>query len=300
MIVFREGLEAVLILAAITASMVGANLPRRREVFLGAAVSFVAAIGTWFAVEALLDVASPLGPKLEAITGFIAIVILLLVLNWFVHKVYWSDWLGRHHRQRRRVLAKSGRAASIGLVALGFTAVYREGFEVVLFEQNLKLQEGSSAVLEGIAIGLVLTAIVGALTFWLHHKLPYRKMLILTGALVAAVLVVMIGGTALSFAELGWIPQTATPFDVPEWMGSGSRSIPTGKRSARRFSRSRSSSGLTTRPSTSRTCARGSSAGSRRPFAPPRRRRSRKAPSYRRSGPAAGRRSRQRRIRGAP
>ena len=220
MIVFREGLEAVLILAAITASMVGANLPRRREVFLGAAVSFVAAIGTWFAVEALLDVASPLGPKLEAITGFIAIVILLLVLNWFVHKVYWSDWLGRHHRQRRRVLAKSGRAASIGLVALGFTAVYREGFEVVLFEQNLKLQEGSSAVLEGIAIGLVLTAIVGALTFWLHHKLPYRKMLILTGALVAAVLVVMIGGTALSFAELGWIPQTATPFDVPEWMGS--------------------------------------------------------------------------------
>ena len=220
MIVFREGLEAVLILAAITASMVGANLPRRREVFLGAAVSFVAAIGTWFAVEALLDVASPLGPKLEAITGFIAIVILLLVLNWFVHKVYWSDWLGRHHRQRRKVMAKSGLAASIGLVALGFTAVYREGFEVVLFEQNLKLQEGSSAVLEGIAIGLVLTAIVGALTFWLHHKLPYRKMLILTGVLVAAVLVVMIGGTALSFAELGWIPQTPTPFDVPVWMGS--------------------------------------------------------------------------------
>lgn len=220
MIVFREGLEAVLILAAITASMVGANRPRRREVFLGAAASFLAAIATWFVVEAALDVASPLGPKLEAITGFIAIVILLLVLNWFVHKVYWSDWIGRHHRQRSKVLEKTGLAASLGLVALGFTAVYREGFEVVLFEQNLKLQEGSSAVLEGIAIGLVLTAVVGVFTFWLHQKLPYRKMLILTGVLVAAVLVVMIGGTALSFAELGWIPQTPTPFDIPEWMGS--------------------------------------------------------------------------------
>ena len=75
-------------------------------------------------------------------------------------------------------------------------------------------------MLEGIGIGLALTAIVGAFTFWLHHKLPYRRMLIMTGVLVAAVLVVMIGGTALSFAELGWIPQTPTPFDVPEWMGS--------------------------------------------------------------------------------
>src|SRR4051794_27797649 len=220
MIVFREGLEAVLILAAITASMLGANRPKRRLVFIGAAASFLATIATWFIVEAVLDAASSLGPKLEAITGFIAIVVLLLVLNWFVHKVYWSDWIGRHHRQRGRVLSKSGYAALIGLVALGFTAVYREGFEVVLFEQNLKLQNGSAAVLEGVGIGLALTAVVGVLTFWLHHKLPYRKMLVLTGVLVAVVLMVMIGGTALSFAELGWIPQTPTPFSVPEWMGS--------------------------------------------------------------------------------
>ena len=103
---------------------------------------------------------------------------------------------------------------------LGFTAVYREGFEVVLFEQNLKLQQGNSAVLEGVAIGLACTAVVGVITFWLHHKLPYRKMLIMTGVLVALVLMVMIGGTALSFAELGWIPQTPTPFSVPTWMGS--------------------------------------------------------------------------------
>ena len=220
MIVFREGLEAVLILAAITASMIGANKHHRREVFIGAGASFLAAIATWFVVGAVLDVASPLGPKLEAITGFIAIVVLLLVLNWFVHKVYWSDWIGRHHRQRSKVLEKTGLGATVGLVLLGFTAVYREGFEVVLFEQNLKLQNGSSAVLEGIAMGLALTAVVGVLTFWLHHKLPYKRMLILTGVLVAVVLVVMIGGTALSFAELGWIPQTPTPFDVPEWMGS--------------------------------------------------------------------------------
>jgi high-affinity iron transporter len=146
--------------------------------------------------------------------------VLLLVLNWFVHKVYWSEWIARHHRRRRTLLAKAGIGATVGLVALGFTSVFREGLEVVLFLQNLELQNGSGTVLEGVGIGLVLTAAVGVITFWLHHKLPYRRMLILTGALVGTVLVVMIGGTALTFGDLGWIPKTPTPFSIPEWMGS--------------------------------------------------------------------------------
>src|SRR3954454_1456637 len=220
MIVFREGLEAVLIFAAITASFRGTNRARRRPVVLGAACAFVAAVAPWFVVQAVLDAASSLGPRLEAITGFLAIVVLLVVLNWFVHKVYWSQWIARHHRRRRTLLARAGLGATLGLVALGFTSVYREGFEVVLFLQNLQLQDGSGTVLEGVAIGLVATAIVGALTFWLHARLPYRRMLILTGVLVGVVLVVMIGGTALSFVELGWLPRHETPFTVPEWLGA--------------------------------------------------------------------------------
>jgi high-affinity iron transporter len=220
LIVFREGLEAILIFAAVTASFLGANGSKRRPVTAGAAIAFGVTIVTWFVVQAVLDAASPLGPKLEAITGFIAIVVLLVVLNWFVHRVYWTDWIGRHHRRRQELLTKTGVTAVIGLVALGFTTVYREGFEVVLFLQNLQLRAGTSTVLEGVAIGLACTAVVGVLTFWLHRKLPYRKMLILTGGLVAVVLMVMIGGTALSFMDLGWIPSHPTPFTVPEWMGS--------------------------------------------------------------------------------
>jgi high-affinity iron transporter len=220
MIVFREGLEAVLIFAAVTASFRGANEARRRPVIVGALCAFGAAVVTWFVVQAVLDAASSLGPRLEAITGFLAIVVLLLVLNWFVHKVYWSQWIARHHRQRRKLLARAGFSATLGLVALGFTSVYREGFEVVLFLQNLQLQDGSGTVLEGVGLGLAATAVVGALTFWLHAKLPYRRMLILTGVLVGVVLVVMIGGTALSFVELGWLPRHDTPFGVPAWLGA--------------------------------------------------------------------------------
>src|SRR4051795_10290242 len=219
-IVFREGLEAVLIFAAVTASFLGANRARRRPVVAGAGVAFLAAVGTWFVAQALLEVASPLGARLEAITGFLAIVVLLIVMNWFVHKVYWSEWIGRHHRRRRQLLASTGVGATVGLVALGFTSVYREGFEVVLFLQALKVKDGSATVLEGVALGLIATAIVGTITFWLHHKLPYRRMLVLTGVLIGVVLVVMTGGTALSFQELGWLPNDPTPFTLPAWMGA--------------------------------------------------------------------------------
>jgi high-affinity iron transporter len=226
-IVFREGLEAILIFAAVTASMVGANGRYRRPVTLGAAGAFGAAVITWFLVQALLDAASGLGPRLEAITGFVAIVVLLIVLNWFVHKVYWSEWIGRHHRQRRKVLTRVGMSATLGLVLLGFTSVYREGFEVVLFLQTLELQAGAATVLEGVALGLAGTAVVGVLTFWLHRKLPYKRMLVLTGALLGVVLVVMIGGTAATFQDLGWLPQHPLPFAVPAWLGAWFEIYPT-------------------------------------------------------------------------
>ncbi len=219
-IVFREGLEAVLIFAAVIASFLGANKARRKPVVAGAIAAFAGAVVTWFVVQALLGVASPLGPKLEAITGFLAIVVLLVVLNWFVHNIYWSEWIGRHHRRRRQLLAGTGTGVVFGLFALGFTSVYREGFEVVLFLQNLQLRSGTSAVLEGVAFGLAGTALVGVLTFWLHRKLPYKRMLILTGVLVGIVLVVMTGGTALTFQELGWLPSHPLPFGVPGWLGS--------------------------------------------------------------------------------
>ena len=226
-IVFREGLEAILIFAAVTASMVGANSRHRRPVTAGAVGAFGAAVATWFLVQALLDAASGLGPRLEAITGFVAIVVLLIVLNWFVHKVYWSEWIGRHHRQRRRVLARVGLSATLGLVLLGFTSVYREGFEVVLFLQTLELQAGAATVLEGVALGLAGTAAVGVLTFWLHRKLPYKRMLVLTGVLIGVVLVVMIGGTAATFQDLGWLPSHPLPFAVPEWLGAWFEIYPT-------------------------------------------------------------------------
>jgi len=226
-IVFREGLEAVLIFAAVTASFLGANKARRKPVVLGAVLAFAGAVVTWFVAQALLDVASPLGLRLEAITGFIAVVILLVVLNWFVHNVYWSQWIGKHHRQRKKLLASTGAAVTVGLVLLGFTSVYREGFEVVLFLQSLQLKAGSAVVLEGVALGLAGTAVVGVLTFVLQRRLRYKKMLIVTGVMIGFVLVVMIGGTAATFQDLGWLPRHDLGIAIPDWAGRWFEIYPT-------------------------------------------------------------------------
>ena len=110
---------------------------------------------------------------------------------------------------------------------LGFTCVYREGFEVVLFLQALELKAGTAAVLEGVAFGLAGTAVVGVLTFVLQRRLPYRRMLVVTGVMIGFVLVVMIGGTASTFQDLGWLPTHDLGVAIPDWAGRWFEVYPT-------------------------------------------------------------------------
>ena len=106
-IVFREGLEAILIFAAVTASMLGAQRRLRRPVVVGALVAFGATVATWFVAQAILAQFSAYSAELLAVTGLIAIGVLLVVMNWFFHKVYWTQWIGKRNDQRRRALARS-------------------------------------------------------------------------------------------------------------------------------------------------------------------------------------------------
>ena len=105
---------------------------------------------------------------------------------------------------------------------LGFTSLYREGFEVVLFLQSYYLRMGGKAVLLGALLGLFFTGIVAVLTFVAHRKLPYRKMLILTGVMLGGVLLVMVGEQAQEMQLAHWIPTTPIirlENVIPAWMG---------------------------------------------------------------------------------
>ena len=229
-LVFREGLECILVLAAITASMTGPKRTHRRPVAFGAGLAFVATLITWCIavriVGSLSDNMSAL--DLQAATGLLAVIVLLVIMNWFFHKIYWGGWI-RAHNRRRKTLLENARAAEIsqsrlwwGLILLGFTSLYREGFEVVLFLQSYNLRLGGGVVLKGALLGMMLTGIVAVLTFVLQQRLPYRKMLITTGILLGVVLLVMVGEQAQEMQLAHWI--STTPIEslkpyIPPWMG---------------------------------------------------------------------------------
>lgn len=226
-LVLREGLEAILVLAAITASFKGANARLRRPVAGGAGLALAATVATWFAAVAILSAVDAPELEVQAATGLVAVVVLVVVMNWFLHRVYWTGWISHHTERKRRLLAGAGRGALVGFVLLGFSAVYREGFEVVLFLQNLRLTAGSQAVLEGAALGLVFTLAVGAMTFVANARLPYRRMLVATGILLGFVLVVMVGESAQELQLAGWLPASPLGVGFPGWLGTWFALFPT-------------------------------------------------------------------------
>ena len=235
-LVFREGLECILVISAVTASMMGTNKAHRRPIAIGVGFGFLAAIVTWFIMVGILsDLSQNVSAlDIQAGTGLLAVIVLLVIMNWFFHKVYWTGWISLHNRRKRNLLKNadnekiSSRNRLLwGFILLGLTSVYREGFEVDLFLQSLRLQVGSAIVLQGVLVGLFFTAIVGVLTFIAHHHLPYKKMLVLTGIMLGGVLLIMVGEQAQEMQLAGWFSTTHLNLPIPDWMGLWFSVIPT-------------------------------------------------------------------------
>jgi high-affinity iron transporter len=223
-------LECILVLAAITASMTGNKLAHRRPVALGAGIAFGATLITWFIAVGIVGQLTESVPALDlqAATGLLAVIVLLVIMNWFFHKIYWGGWIRAHNRRKKSLLADansaeiSRRGLQWGLVLLGFTSLYREGFEVVLFLQSYNLRLGGGIVLKGALLGLTFSGMVAVLTFVLQQRLPYRKMLITTGILLGVVLLVMVGEQAQEMQLAHWISRTEITWLanlIPPWMG---------------------------------------------------------------------------------
>ena len=217
--------------------MTGSNQVHRRPVAIGVGIAFLATLITWFIavriVGQLTETVSAL--ELQAATGLLAVIVLLVIMNWFFHRIYWGGWIRAHNRRKKALFANSngqGFRQSLfwGLILLGFTSLYREGFEVVLFLQSYNLQLGGSVVLKGALLGLFLSGIVAVLTFVLQKHLPYRKMLITTGILLGVVLLVMVGEEAQEMQLARWISRTDISWltnVIPAWMGMWFAVFPT-------------------------------------------------------------------------
>jgi high-affinity iron transporter len=220
MIVFREGLEAILIIAALMAGFQRTEYRHLRPpLWWGALASLVATVLTWFLARGILLSLARYGERLEAIMSLVTVLLLLLITNWFFHKSYWTDWL-RGFQSKKWGIAGSRVGQWMGMAMLGFDSIYREGFETVLFLQALVLDTGPEAVLEGVALGSISVVLVGIALFKIQLKLPYKKMLIVTGTMIVSVLATMVGSTAHLFQVIGWLPvHPIRGIDFPYWTG---------------------------------------------------------------------------------
>lgn len=222
LIISREGLEAVVILAALLAGLRGPeNAAIRHRIGMGAWLALGASAALFAASRTLLQGLSHYGENLEAVISIIAVVILLMVTNWVFHKYYWTGW-----NARLRDLSKAAqrqqatRYENLALIGVGFMTIFREGFETTLFMQSLIMEAGMQAVLIGLVIGGAIIAALGFAVFTIGAKLPYRKMLVVTGILVIFVLFTFMGSTVRLFQTVGWLPIHPIPgLDLPSWMG---------------------------------------------------------------------------------
>jgi high-affinity iron transporter len=228
-LVFREGLECVLVLASITPIDLEARSVSKNPIIIGVVVGCLATLLTWDAgIHVVADISTRVAPlALQATTGLFAVIVLLIVMNWFFHRIYWTGWISAHNARRRVLLErlngeqKPGVTFIIGMGLLGFSSFYREGVEVVLFLQPFRLKAGNGIVLRGVCIGTALSVVVAIATFVMRRKLPYKKMLIVTGVLLSVVLVTMVGEQIQEMQLAHWISTTRIGLlanRIPAWM----------------------------------------------------------------------------------
>jgi high-affinity iron transporter len=208
-ILFREGIEAVLLIAILLGSLAAGQASNyKRPLSFGVLAAFVATAITWVLATVVLDVAPVNRELLEAATALIAVLVLVVVSFWLVARI---EQRRRMEFMRARVATAIAAGSATAFMMLGFTAVYREGFETVLFYQalllfadGLGLWVALGAAAAAVALGAVAYAILR-----LGRTLPLKPMLV-TGASLLLLLSVAFSGNAVrSLQEADMV--SATP-----------------------------------------------------------------------------------------
>lgn len=210
LILAREGLEAVLVLAAIFAFLDKAGRPEaKRYVHFGWIAALALGALTWYVSSEVISISGANREVTEGVTALIAAAMLLYVGFWLHDKTHSAAW-------QQFIHARVGGALSAGtvgtLATISFLAVYREVFETVLFYQALAAQagpEGHAALLGGVAAGLaVLLVLTWAILRW-SARVPLRLFFTLSALLLAALAVVFAGQGIAALQEAGWIDSDA-------------------------------------------------------------------------------------------
>lgn len=212
-ILVREGLEAVLLVGALLAYLNATHAARaiRRRIWVGAGAGILASLITWIVASTLLPMSGASRELLEGVTALVAVAVLLYVSHWLFQKTYIHDWKAYLQDSLDSAV---GRGSALAMMGLAFAAVYREGFETVLFYQALILDVGSRSVLTGFLPGILLIAIIGWAIIRAGVKLPLKRVFAVTNSILLYLAFVFLGKGIFNLQESGafaahpirWLP----------------------------------------------------------------------------------------------
>ncbi|WP_223450029.1 MULTISPECIES: cytochrome c/FTR1 family iron permease [unclassified Pseudomonas] len=217
LILLREGLEAILVLAAILAFLRNTGQQSAvRSVNVGWGLALLAGLATWALAAYVIDVSGSQRELLEGATALFAAVMVLWLGVWMHdrrHAAAWQDYI------KSSLVGGGGR---FGFATLAFFSVYRELFEVILFYETLWLQAGPAghnAVLAGGATALVLLVGLAWVILRGSAKLPLSLFFSINAGLLCALSVVFAGHGVKALQEAGIFGTRPVPFFDFDWLG---------------------------------------------------------------------------------
>jgi high-affinity iron transporter len=177
-------------------------------------VAVAASIATAAVVEALFRVTPGQREALEGGTMLVAAGVLFYVSYWLLSKIEVAKWNAFVRSRLEVALSKGSRLA---LASVAFLAVYREGFETILFYQALLTSAGTArggtpAVAAGVAAGAVALVGVYIAISRFGMRMPLKPFFGVTSAMLYYMAFVFAGQGIAELQEGGLVPTT-----VLEW-----------------------------------------------------------------------------------
>jgi len=202
-ILFREGLEALLIVVAMLAFLGKADRPElRRPVHYGWTSALAAGALTWVVATSVISVSGASRELTEGFGSLLAAAVLLFVGIWMHGKAQAGEWQRYIRDKLHRAVTGESRWF---LFSLAFIAVYREVFETILFFTAMVAEGSVGSLVAGGLVGIAALALIAVAMLRFSRRLPIDKFFTYSSALVAVLAVVLAGKGVAALQEAGLI-----------------------------------------------------------------------------------------------
>ena len=211
-IIFREGLEAILVIAAISAYLVRSdNKPMLKVVYLSSLFAVFASVLAAIALHTIVGLSGANQEIMEGAAMLLATVVLFFISNWMLSKSESKAWKN-YVEGKVQSAVSTGSSFALGFAA--FLAVFREGAETIIFYQAMlaDAKDHMDMVWYGLGVGTIVLTLVFIVIRFGSVKLPLKPFFICTSALMYLMAIAFAGGGVKELQEADIIPVTPVDF----------------------------------------------------------------------------------------